>query len=719
MIYFEILNKEGFMNAKSRFFQNWILFGFFGFSLCFLKSQDPNANKTIQEGHAQADKTYNPMGGGSKYLGKDAPFLDPSNANLVWDSKTMNLYNNQFVRARFEKYLNAPEMKTKADVEYQELIQKILDLLVPTGKSGFISDKAQDEAWKLLKEASKYKDDARLCDSISMMVYGVWQSKKNSERLMKANIELQKELEQEQWNSIVSSDPSKISGGELSKDAPQAVQDLWKKENENKLKKSQLYSDTRLDEIQQTYQQNRVTNQMTMVQAKMEFQALILQLFMQRRFQHVVIGTRFYRSLFEDGDTRIMDLKAIADRLGNKDAPGVVADFGVEGGPSSSGTKVKTRTGTGSESGNNNNDDGSANFSEVESNYNSAVGGNFNLRNLNANALISGGARGLQALNQLLTSLNQLDALANEAMRDVDESLETFNYLLEQNELKSATERLMEAFAIGEYMPSVRVLPREKKRKVVEFSRSANNLLSAIEVRDYEKADSLLSEIQKVSKDFDSSKAMTLIQTAKAQSNMHLAKARNAAVSGEKSLLEEELKMAATIWPLNPDLKKVATKIYDQGDVQQQAIVDFDRLYSQKNYRQIFEEKVRYIAATATYPEQQKKLQKVMESMQRVETAIQRAQELAKRGDYAGAWEGVEKAYADFPSDAMLNQERAKYTTEASDFVKSLRRAQDLEEKGQVGSSLSWYLKAQKTYPPSDFAGEAIARLSKKIIPEG
>jgi tetratricopeptide (TPR) repeat protein len=334
------------------------------------------------------------------------------------------------------------------------------------------------------------------------------------------------------------------------------------------------------------------------------------------------------------------------------------------------------------------------------------------------NALISGGSRGLQALNQVLTSLNQLDALANEAMRDIDESLETFNFLLEQNELKSATERLMEAFAIGEYMPSVRVLPREKKRKVVEFSRNGNNLLSAIEVRDYDKAEALLGEIQKVAKDFDSAKAMTLIQTAKAQSNMHLAKARNASMSGEKGGFENELKEAATIWPMNPDLKKVATKIFDQGDVQQQAIIDFERYLSQKNYRQIYEDQVRFIAATATYPAKQKELKKVLENMLHVESGIQRAQELSKRGDHAGAWESVEKTFHDYPGDPVLNQERARYTTEASDFVKNLRRASELEEKGQIGASLAWYLKAQKIYPPSEFAGDAIIRLAKKIIPE-
>ena len=39
------------------------------------------------------------------------------------------------------------------------------------------------------------------------------------------------------------------------------------------------------------------------IQVKVEFQALIVQFFMQRRFQHVLMATRFYRAVFTDGDS--------------------------------------------------------------------------------------------------------------------------------------------------------------------------------------------------------------------------------------------------------------------------------------------------------------------------------------------------------------------------------------------------------------------------------
>jgi hypothetical protein len=227
-----------------------------------------------------------------------------------------------------------------------------------------------------------------------------------------------------------------------------------------------------------------------------------------------------------------------------------------------------------------------------------------------------------------------------------------------------------------------------------------------------------VNQLEEAAKDFDSSKPMAAIETAKTLAAMHLAKAKNAAVSGDKVTLEQELRAATEIWPRNPALAEVSGLIFSQADVQQKALVDLDQLLSQKNYRQIFDDKVRFIAATAMYPTRQEQLRKVLDDMQIIESAIIRATEIAKQGNHAGAWESVEKAFQQFPDDSKLNQVRATLTTQAADFVRTLRRAEELEQKEQIGSSLAWYLKAQKIYPTSEFAHEGIDRLVDKVMPE-
>src|SRR4030095_10894774 len=187
--------------------------------------------------------------------------------------------------------------------------------------------------------------------------------------------------------------------------------------------------------------------------------------------------------------------------------------------------------------------------------------------------------------------------------------------------------------------------------------------------------------------------------------------------TGDRQTLEKELAAAAEIWPQNPDLADVSQKIFEHGDVQQKAIVDFDQLLSQKNYRQIFDNSARYIAALALYPDRQPQLQEVLQSMRTIEAAILRAEEMRRQNNFAGAWESVETVAPQFPTDSKLNQVRADLTTQAADFVRTVRGAQDLEKREQIGAGLAWYLKAQKIYPMSEFARDGIDRLKKRILP--
>jgi tetratricopeptide (TPR) repeat protein len=239
-----------------------------------------------------------------------------------------------------------------------------------------------------------------------------------------------------------------------------------------------------------------------------------------------------------------------------------------------------------------------------------------------------------------------------------------------------------------------------------------------MEAKDYTEAEKLLNDLAQSAKDFDASKPRALIESSRRGAQMHLAQARTAAVSGDKATLEKELKAAAELWPLNPQLAEVSDRIFSQGDVQQRAVVDFDQLLGQKNYRQIFDNSARFIAALSLYPEKSQQLKEVMEKMQTIEGAILRANEMARQTNYAGAWESVERIAGNFPDDSKLNQVRADLTTQAADFVRTLRSAQDFEKKDQVGASLAWFLKAKKIYPQSEYASDGVDRLAKRIVPE-
>jgi hypothetical protein len=571
--------------------------------------------------------------GGSNFLGKDVPFFDPGSNIASWDGKNWNISNNALFQARFEKYLNAPAATTASDSEYQALLGEIMNKLAP----GKVTPQSTDQAFQYLAKASRFEQDAHLCDSIASQVYSAWLARKSNDRLNAASKSLEDERKRLEWNARLTAEATKLDSGGSSKSKeggpnPQQQQQQLSRD----LQMQPIV--TRLAEVNALIRANQLKREVAELQVKIDFQSLIVQHFLQRRFQHAVIGTRFYRNIFADGDSQL--------RIG-EDAKSLFAK--TSGLPPNMGT---------------------------------------------------------------------IDSLANEIMGDVREGIRAFRFLLEKNELESATKRLAETFMLGEYLPEVRTLDREDKRKALAFVHKSNQLISAIEVKDYSLAEKLVAELGETAKDFDASKPMAAIETARQISAMHIAKARNAAVGGDKATLEAELKAATEIWPRNPSLNEVSKMIFSQADVQSRAMVDFDQLVSQKNYRQIYEDRMRFIAATAMYPEKQEQLRKVLEDMQVIETALIQAQEIEKRGDYAGAWESAEKAFRNYPDDNKLNQVRANLTTRAADFVHAIRQAEELEQKKQPGSSLSWYLKAQHVYPPSDFARQGVERLTKQILPD-
>jgi len=572
--------------------------------------------------------------GGNKSTLPGGAAFDPGSEVMSWDGKNWNVNNNRVFEARFEKYLNAPEETSLEDRQYQAIISNILAYLAP----GNASNQNIDAAFRLLPRGSSFDIDARLCDSLADAVYSAWRSLQAQDRLAAAGEAMEAKRSQTYWNA------RHISAGEAATAGPTSTTTGTGKNATTKTTKqsfedlsAQAQVTTGLAEIEAKLKANVVKQELSAIQTKVEFQALILQLFLQRRFQHVLMATRFYRAIFTDGDTKLNVGKDTKD-LFEKSA----------GMPPTVGT---------------------------------------------------------------------LDSLANEAIRDVREGVHTYEFLLQNNELESATKRLAEAFTVGEYVPEIRTLPREKKRRALDFSRKSYQLISALDVKDYTLAEGLVTDLGKIAKDFDASKPTGLIETSKVGANMHLAKARNAALSGDHQTLETELAAAADLWPRNPQLAEISGKIFDQGNSVQQTLNSFDQLVSQKNYRQIYDDSPRYIAATSLYPERLTQLKTILDNVKTIEIAITQANAMAQQSNYAGAWETVEKISAQYPDDNKLSQTRANLTTQAADFVRTIRSAQDLEKRDQLGSSLALFLKARKMYPASDFANDGVGRLVKKILP--
>ena len=243
------------------------------------------------------------------FLGTDVPIFNPGTEVFSWDGQNWNINNNRLMRARFEKYLNTPPDNNKDDNEYREVVKMILDSLSPHKKG----NKHLQNAVSLLPRASNYRIDANLCDSLSQAILGVYYGQRNAIALAGQNAALNKERKLLNWNVEVATSENLI-------DEARRKSGNNEENNNNKQNQGKNISNTgrvagyiqRLAEIEALRIANKTKIGISEIQAKIEYQALILQFAVQRRWEHVLIATRIYRRLFRDGDG-VIEIKENSD----------------------------------------------------------------------------------------------------------------------------------------------------------------------------------------------------------------------------------------------------------------------------------------------------------------------------------------------------------------------------------------------------------------------
>ena len=595
--------------------------------LCGAAFGDPSPTPAARSDGAQGQPES-----GSKLLGDLGVGRlsgDPAAELVTWNGRTWNITNDRVFQSQFERYLSTPEESSLTVVAYENILDKIHELLSSRG-----SPQSIDQAFRLLSLSAAVGMDAKMSEVLSGQIRATWMTKNETQRLSNVTQVLQEERRRLEWNIKMTAENNMMQTGQTGRLAGAA----------NEAQRASLRETTiqplakRLAEVETLLQKKDLDREYTLAQARTDFQVLIVQFFLQRRFEHVTIAIDFYRAVFNEGAGQV--------KLG---------------------------------------DEAMSLFSKT-----------------------TGSA----------PTLASLDSASREITRNVRQGNGALKVMLDNHQLQSASKRLAEIYMLGQNLPEINIYPLANKLTILSFVQKTNRLIGALDVKDYAQAETLLAELQKTAADFDPTKPNAVIQTSKLSAEMHLAKARNAAVEGDKATLERELQSAAEIWPTNPQLKELSARIFAQADVAAQALSDFDQLLSQKNYRRIFDGKLRFIAATATHPEKQEALKKVLDDMTQIEIAMQQAAEIEKRGDSVAAWESIEVVVRNSPEDSKLNQYLANLTIKSAAFVNVLKSAEEYEKNDRPACALTAYLAAQKLYPYSQFAKDGILRIVKQIHPD-
>lgn len=573
--------------------------------------------------------------------------LDPAAETITVGGVPIPLGDNRILKARFEKYLNQPPESDEAAEEYRKTIQEILGTISPFRSGG----PDLYGAFKMLPAASSYPGDANICGSLAESIYMAMLSKQDVNALTKLNKSIEEEksriIRENDWSArhaprdarLNPDQPAKPAGKEG--EAPGATTGAPKREGTGS--QSLQYQDKlrRIGEIEVLKKANIVKTEAQTVRTKAQYQVSMVQWFVQRRYEHVLMAARFYNQIWKDGDSKL---------------------YVKEG-------------------------------SDVSKLFSESVG--------------------------VSPTVASLDSLSNEAIREVDKYIQAFDLLLSRDELHSASQRLMEAYALGEYLAPVATLPLEKKRRISLYVRDLHELYGTLQARDYTKTLVLANRLKEAAKDFPSSKVDSAIAAYTLASDLAIEEAKGHLLAKENDKAAEKIKSATEIWPTNPKLIEFRNLVNSSGGIAT-ARNDFDRLLSEKNYREIARRQYEIAPSIQGDATREDAFKQIMTSLTQIETALGKAAEFSKVGQNYAAWEQLAELREQFPDDPKLGRELELLAPKVADFTKALDQARQLESRTpkQTGSALAWYLKARAIHPQSGLAETGIKRQLDDILPE-
>lgn len=577
---------------------------------------------------------------GPGILGQEIPLLDPAAETVTVGGVAIPLGDNRILKARFEKFLSQPPESNEDAKEYRKNISGILAAISPFRSGG--PDLYM--AFKMLPAASTYPGDANLCGSLAESIYMAMLAKQDVNGLNKLNNTLiaeKKQISAEgDWHArhekdATLGDKEPAGAGANKKAKPSTTEGT----GANSLK----YANTlkRIVEIEALQKANIARTEAQTIQTKAQYQVNMVQWFVQRRYEHVLMAARFYNQIWKDGDSTL---------------------------------RIKKD-------------------SDVSKLFAESVG--------------------------VSPTVSSLDSLSNEAIRETSKYVEAFNLMLSRNELHSASQRLMEAFALGEYLAPLATMELEKKRRVLDYFRDLNELYGALQARDYTKAKVLTDGLKSRAKDFPSSKMDSAIAAYTLASDLSIEEAKAHMLAKDSDKAAAKIKSAAEIWPTNPKLNEFR-QLITEGGAMVTVRNDFDRLLRERNYREIALRQYEIAPVIQGDPVREDAFKQIMTNLMKIETAIGKAEEFRKARQPYASWEQLAEIREQFPDDPRLGRELELLAPEVADFTRALSKAREFEGRvpKQSGSALSWYLKARSIHPQSRMAKEGVMRVAQEIMPE-
>lgn len=318
-------------------------------------------------------------------------------------------------------------------------------------------------------------------------------------------------------------------------------------------------------------------------------------------------------------------------------------------------------------------------------------------------------------ISDFVPTLESFDMLSREAIKDTTKGMQTVDDLVKQGELYGAFERLQETFFLGEFEPVVMSYSQEKKREMLALWKDLRELQRLGDERDLGNVEGYVNKVRGRARDFPGAPILSKVTNAMNASNMSLLSAKAAALAGENAKAEAALERAAKIWPQNPGVKDFATQVVSRQDTLAQKIPEFDRLFAESKWRDIYNKKLEYALALAQDKERSEKLRKVVNRVGELDANIQKASVLASQNNPYLAWDVIVEIYKTESDDLVLAKTRSDIAPLVANYAQLIGLAEKLEKDGAEAAALTAWLSAQDLNPASPACGAAVKRLAKSV----
>ena len=255
----------------------------------------------------------------NKAFDTNSDSIDPENGTMRWKGHSYDMGQFRVFRGRFERYLSLPPTRDQ-DV-YAATIDQVFKLLSTRTANG--SQDAVVEAWKLLYQAAEYEADGGNSLGVANQIFNAWRIRDEKQAFSVTQTELQRIRRQQSASVVYGADTIQADAGRAASGAASsagtAAANAAPRVNINSTGGGGLASgggqtvgDTpvvgytgqafrarELAETEAKIKSLEAAGLLSVTQAKLQFQSQIMSLFLQRRFQHALIASSFYRYIFK------------------------------------------------------------------------------------------------------------------------------------------------------------------------------------------------------------------------------------------------------------------------------------------------------------------------------------------------------------------------------------------------------------------------------------